>query len=47
MYFLYFLEKNGIWVPETAHRDKITLAVLSIGMAASFFLQSYLNKKFK
>jgi hypothetical protein len=47
IYLLYYLEKHAIWVPETAHRDKITLAVLCAGMVASFFLQTYFNKKFK
>lgn len=47
IYILYYLEKNGIWIPETPHRDKITLVILCIGMGMSFLLQSYLSSKTK
>ncbi|NQY33636.1 MAG: hypothetical protein HRT37_01440 [Alteromonadaceae bacterium] len=45
MYLLYWLGKHEIWLPETLHRDKITIAVLVAGMALSFFLQSYFAKR--
>ena len=32
MYLLYWLGKHEIWVPETSHRDKITIAILVAGM---------------
>lgn len=44
MYLLYWLEKNKIWVPETPHRDKITIVVVLVGMAMSFFLMSHFAK---
>lgn len=37
MYLLYCLGKYEIWVPETPHRDKMTIVILVIGMAMSFF----------
>ena len=45
MYLLYCLGKYGIWVPETPHRDKITIVILIIGMAISFFARSYFVKR--
>lgn len=47
MYLLYWLEQSGTWVPETPHRDKITIAVVVIGMAASFAIQSFFIKASK
>ena len=47
MYLLYWLGKYEIWVPETAHRDKITIAILIVGMVLSFLLQSYFDKSKK
>ena len=45
MYVLYWLESAAIWIPETPHRDKISLAILALGMGASFLLYSYLAKR--
>ncbi|MEM1021573.1 MAG: hypothetical protein ACFBZ9_18645 [Sphingomonadales bacterium] len=46
MYGLYWLETSGTWVPETPHRDKITIAVLAAAMLASFLIQSrFIRKK--
>lgn len=45
MYLLFWLEKSGTWLPETLHRDKITIVIVTIGMLASFFLYSHLVKK--
>ena len=45
MYVLYWLESAAIWIPETLHRDKISLAILALGMGASFLLYSYLAKR--
>ena len=47
MYFLYCLGKYEIWVPETPHRDKMTIVILIIGMAMSFFARSYFVKRTK
>lgn len=47
MYLLYWLGKYEIWVPETAHRDKITIAIVIVGMVLSFLLQSYFDKNNK
>ena len=47
MYLLYCLGKYEIWVPETPHRDKMTIVILIIGMAISFFARSYFVKRTK
>ncbi len=47
MYLLYCLGKYEIWVPETPHRDKMTIVILIIGMAMSFFARSYFVKRTK
>lgn len=44
MYLLFWLGKNHVWVPETLHRDKITLVILVIGMGLSFLFKSYFDK---
>lgn len=46
IYLLYWLEKSGTWIPETPHRDKITIVILVLGLGLSFFLKSrYFQKK--
>ena len=45
VYFLFLLDKHGIWMPETANRDKISIFILVIGMAFSFFLLSSIQKR--
>ncbi|MDE0989646.1 MAG: hypothetical protein OSA83_10485 [Pseudomonadales bacterium] len=45
MYVLYWFEYAAIWIPETPHRDKISLAILVLGMGASFLLYSYLARR--
>ena len=47
MYFLYYLGKYEIWVPETPHRDKMTILILILGMAMSFFARSYFVQRTK
>ena len=47
MYFLYHLGKYEIWVPETPHRDKMTIVILVLGMALSFVARSYFVKRTK
>ncbi len=40
MYLLYWLEYGEIWTNETAHRGKITVAIVAVGMALSFLVHS-------
>jgi hypothetical protein len=40
MYLLYWLEYGAIWTTETAHRGKISVAILISGMVLSFLIQS-------
>jgi len=40
MYVLYWLEYREIWTSETAHRGKITVVILVVGMGLSFLVQS-------
>ena len=47
MYLLYYLGKNEIWLPETAYRDLMTIAILVLGMGLSFAVQSYFIKQGK
>ena len=42
MYGLYWFEQAEIWAPETLHRDKVSLFVLTAGMFASYGLYSWL-----
>lgn len=44
MYVLYWLEYGEVWTTETAHRGKLTVAILVVGMGLSFFIQSYFAK---
>ena len=45
IYVLFLLDKHGIWVPETPNRDKISILILVIGMAFSFFSLSSIKKR--
>ena len=45
IYVLYLLDKHGIWMPETANRDKISIFILVVGMAFSFFSLSSIKKR--
>ncbi len=40
LYLLYWLEYGEIWTSETAHRGKISVAILAVGMGLSFLVQS-------
>ena len=40
MFILYWLEYGEIWTQETAHRGKISVAILAVGMALSFLVHS-------
>jgi hypothetical protein len=45
LYVLYWLEYGEIWTTETAHRGKITGAILVLGMGLSFLVKSYFAKR--
>ena len=45
MYVLYWLDYAEIWTNETAHRGKIAVVILAIGMGSSFLVQSYFAKR--
>ena len=44
MYLLYWLEYGEIWTTETAHRGKISVAILAAGMGLSFLVRSHFTK---
>jgi len=45
MYVLYWLEYGEIWTTETAHRGKISVAILAIGMSLSFLIRSHFARR--
>ena len=45
MYVLYWLEYGEVWTTETAHRGKISVAILALGMGLSFLVQSRFAKR--
>jgi hypothetical protein len=45
MYVLYWLEYGEVWTTETAHRGKISVAILAMGMGLSFLVQSRFSKR--
>ena len=47
MYVLYWLEYGEIWTTETAHRGKIAIAILALGMGLSFLVQSNIARRRK
>lgn len=47
MYGLYWLGSREIWMPETPHRDKITIAIVAAGMVLSFLLQTFFSRREK
>jgi hypothetical protein len=40
MYILFWLEYGQVWTTETAHRGKISVAILVAGMGLSFLVHS-------
>ncbi len=40
MFTLYWLEHGEIWTTETAHRGKISVSILLVGMVLSFLILS-------
>jgi hypothetical protein len=45
MYLIYWLDISETWIPQTPHRDKITIVILGSGLVLSFFLQTYISKR--
>jgi hypothetical protein len=45
MYTFYWLDSSGTWTSETAHRGKISVAILSAGMLLSFLVWSHFEKR--
>ncbi len=45
MYVLYWLEYGEIWTTETAHRGKIAVAILAVGMGLSFIVKSHFARR--
>jgi hypothetical protein len=45
IYVLYWLEYGEIWTTETAHRGKIAVAILVVGMGLSFLVQSHFARR--
>ena len=45
MYTLYWLEYGEIWTSETAHRGKISVAILAVGMGLSYLVHSRFAKR--
>jgi hypothetical protein len=44
-YVFYWLQSSGTWTSDTPHRGKISVAILSSGMALSFLIHSYFSKR--
>ncbi|MEX0706705.1 MAG: hypothetical protein WD078_01980 [Woeseia sp.] len=45
IYLLYWLEYSNYWTSDTAHRGKISVAVLMIGMGLSFLVHSHFKER--
>lgn len=45
MYVLYWLDQGQTWSTETAHRGKMAVTILVIGMGLSFLIYSRLNSR--
>ena len=42
MFLFYWLDASGTWTAETPHRGKLSVAILAVGMMATFALYSRL-----
>ena len=45
MYIFYWLDSSGTWTSETAHRGKLSVAILAAGMGLSFLVHSYFARR--
>lgn len=46
MYAFYWLDASGTWHRDTPHRGKLSVLLLSSGIALSFVVQGQLAKRF-
>ncbi len=47
IYLLYWFEYSEIWTNETAHRGKMSVAIIATGMGLSFLVRSRLVRRQK
>ena len=45
MYLFFWLDSSGTWPRETPHRGKMSVALLAVGMIATFLALSRINKR--
>jgi hypothetical protein len=45
MYVYYWLDYSETWTSETAHRGKISVAILAVGMGLSFLIHSHFARR--
>jgi hypothetical protein len=45
MYVYYWLDYSETWTSETAHRGKISVAILAVGMVLSFLVHSHFARR--
>jgi hypothetical protein len=45
MYVYFWLDYSETWTSETAHRGKISVAILAVGMGLSFLVHSHFAKR--
>jgi hypothetical protein len=45
MYVYYWLDYSETWTSETAHRGKISVAILAVGMGLSFLVHSHFARR--
>ena len=45
MYVFYWLDYSETWTSETAHRGKISVVILAVGMGLSFLVQSHFAER--
>ena len=46
-FLLYWLEYSEFWTTDTAHRGKVSVTILAIGMGLSFLVRSHFAKREK
>jgi hypothetical protein len=46
-FLLYWLEYGEVWTTDTAHRGKISVTILIVGMGLSFLVRSHFAKREK
>ena len=46
MYAFYWLDSSGTWTSTTPHRGKLSVLILSAGLAASFYAWTFLSRRY-